>query len=88
MDGEGTPQNLLVEVREQNTRLKQLIAVTIGIVARSRGLLSRLGGREKPSKLSTDPLAAFGTHLKSKPLYVRLGAPALSPHPPALSHPV
>ena len=52
MDGD---KNLLLEVREQNTRLKQLIDATVSIVARSRGLLSRLGGRVKAGeKLSTD----------------------------------
>ena len=40
-------KNLLVEVHEQNTRLKQLIDATVRIVARSRELLSRLGGPTK-----------------------------------------
>jgi hypothetical protein len=47
MDGDGTPQNLLAEVREQNSRLQQLIDATVRIVARSRELLNRLGGHGK-----------------------------------------
>jgi hypothetical protein len=55
MDAEGTPRRLLVEVREQNTRLKDLIDATVRIVARSRRLLGRLGGRAKAGeKFSTD----------------------------------
>jgi hypothetical protein len=55
MDGDDTPQNLLAEVREQNSRLQQLIDATVRIVARSRELLSRLGGHgTRNEKSSTD----------------------------------
>ena len=55
MDGNRLPQDLLVEAREQNTRLQQLIEATVRIIARSRALLGRLGTREKPAgKWSTD----------------------------------
>ena len=53
MDSERTQQSaLLQELREQNTRLQQLIDATGRIIVRSQALLARLRGREKSSATS------------------------------------